>query len=192
MILTSSRGRRIGALALAVPAVAVLGVSSASGVIGARSMTAQAALPTCRTSNLTLWRGAPSDHAAGHTFFDLEFSNTSSHACTLTGHPRVRALDAKGNILGPRTAFDFKFAATTVTLRPKSTAHALLILTSVAAFSPTRCKPTAAAAIRIWPPNTIHPADVPLAFEACANPNGPTYLAVRVIRPFAGIPGYSQ
>src|SRR5713226_6886180 len=99
MNLTTGAARRVVAAAamtcaaILIPAIALAAPRSAAA---ARA----AVTPTCGAADLTAWLGIPGDGAAGSIYYELELSNTSSHACTLFGFPGVSAIDAHGHQLG--------------------------------------------------------------------------------------------
>ena len=191
----SVKSWRRGALAAAVAGASALGAAVALGAPASagpnQTMSAATTYPACPTGHLRVWRPAISDGAAGSVYWELELSNVSSTTCSLTGYPRVMAVDGSGHQLGRGASHDARFAPSAVVLRPGTTAHALLRVTDVDNFSTSDCQPATAAGLRVYPPGATAAAFVPLRFKACAA-DGPVYLSVRVVRPRAGIPGYSQ
>ena len=190
----SIRTRRV-VLAGALTGATTLGLTLAavvpSGAAGTTSTTASTSAPACRTSQLAVWRAAPGSGVTGGWYYELQFSDVSSSACSLSGYPRVVAVDRSGHQLGSAASHDPRFAASTVTLKPHRTAHAVLRVSDVGAFSPASCRPVAAAGLMVYPPDRSAARFVPLRFQACSAA-GPQYLSVRVVRPGAGIPGVSQ
>jgi Domain of unknown function (DUF4232) len=178
------------ARALAVLA-AVIAVAIGTTAAVAASAGSASAAPACSASHLRVWIGLPGDGAAGSVAYELQISNVSKVRCSLFGYPGVSAVNNKGSQLGSAAARDHTFAAKTVTLFPGRTAHFLLKITDVLALPPATCKPANAAGLRVFPPNTAKSSFVPLAFKACSK-KGPRYLSTRVVRPQAGIPGFSQ
>src|SRR5258708_25414097 len=78
-------------------------------------------LPGCRSANTRVWYGLPGDGAAGHIFYQLQFSNIGHSACTFFGYPGVSALDIHGHQVGkPATHTGAKLP---LTLAPGTTAH---------------------------------------------------------------------
>ena len=175
-------------LAVAGVAVVVLGVTSGLLQAGAAAQTSAA---RCPTAHLQVWRGDPGSGTAGGVYYELEFTNVTSSACTLSGYPGVSAVSAGGQQLGSPAARDPRFAPTTVTLLPGATAHAVLRITDVANFPTATCEPTRAGGLKIYPPNTTRATVLPFRFRACSK-SGPSYLLVRTVRSHVGVPGYSQ
>lgn len=60
------------------------------------SLTLKAALPACRSAQLTITSGTPGA-ALGHSGETLYFENRSTTSCDLEGYPGVAGLDAFGN-----------------------------------------------------------------------------------------------
>lgn len=194
----TARTWRRGTLAVAVAGASLFAATAASGATSGTHATSTGATASaattyapCPSSDLTVWRGAPGDGTTGAVYYELQFSNTSSTTCTLRGFPGVSAVDRAGHQLGSSASWDHRFAPTTITVRPGTTAHALLRITDVSNYPPSSCMPVRAVGLRIYPPDTTRSHFVPLGFEACSR-KGPIYLSVRTIRPRAGIPGYSQ
>ena len=69
----------------------LLGYRTATAISGRTRAPERAA--ACVGSELDVWLNTRGDGAAGSTFYALEFTNLSSHSCTLTGFPRVSAID---------------------------------------------------------------------------------------------------
>jgi hypothetical protein len=155
------------------------------------SLAASSSAPACRTTQLAVWRAAPGSGTTGGTYYELEFSNVSKSACSLTGYPRVFAVGHNGSRIGRAATHDMKFAPAPVVLSPRTTAHAVLRVADAGVYSPSTCHPTAAVGVKVFPPSRPRGEIVPLRFTACAS-DTPTLLTVRVVRPRAGIPGVSQ
>lgn len=188
-MLSSAKARRRVAFSAVLAGVTGLGVTAASAAVSPASSTTGA--PACQTSQLRVWRGLPGSGTAGGVYYDLQFSNISSSSCSLFGYPGVSAVNSSGQQLGSAAGRDPFFSPTTVTMAPGTTTHAVLKVTDVSVFPPTTCVPTTAYGLRIYPPNTFTSVILPFPIRACAKA-GPVYLSVRTVRPWAGIPGYSQ
>jgi Protein of unknown function (DUF4232) len=188
MIVTISAARRIAAAAvmtgaaILIPAIALAAPRSAAP-------SRVEVMPRCATADLTAWLGIPGDGAAGSSYYELEFSNTSSRACTIFGFPGVSAIDAHGNQLGRAAARDHGDAAHLVTLSRGVTAHVLLRMVNVGALPD--CHPATAVELRIYPPSNHGSVAVPISFSACKN-HGPVYLFARATMSGTGIPGFSS
>ena len=82
----------------------------------------QAASDRCTVTGLklTLGRGDP---GAGNVYFPLDFTNTTSHACTLNGFPGVSLLRGDGSVIG-KPADRQPVKASAVRLAPGQTVEA--------------------------------------------------------------------
>lgn len=186
-----------GAVAVALAGAGVFAATTASaagehaGPAAVSPASSSTSYSPCPTAHLRVWRPASKDGTAGSTYWELEFSNVSTAACTLTGYPRVAAVDGSGHQLGSAASHDTRFAPATVVVQPGTTAHAVLRIVDVGVLPAGSCQPARAAGLRVYPPGTTKAAFVPLVFQACSQ-TGPSFLSVRTVRPRAGIPGYSQ
>lgn len=142
--------------------------------------TASAAAPAgCKTAGLVVWVNTNGNAAAGSTYVTLEFTNQSGRTCTLSGYPGVSGLDLRGHALGSpggRSPSTVKV----ITLAPNATANAVLQIVVAANYPPAKCHRTAAAALRVYPPNQTASKVVPLPFEACSR-TGPVILNVKAV-----------
>jgi hypothetical protein len=83
------------------------------------------ASPACTVNEMPkgLWKGVPNSEGRGREAADIAFRNTSNHACTVSGFPRIRLFDALGNPL-PATVTDIASPpATVVTVEPGDWTH---------------------------------------------------------------------
>ena len=184
------------ALALIVAAVALAGCGShhrarsASGSPTTIGVSAtRVTTPRCASSGLEVWLGlGEGGGTAGSTFYPLELSNVSSHACHLSGFPGVSAY--RGHQLGAPAQRDHSHPAQTVNLARGDTAHAILRITDVGNIAPSKCKPVTAAELKVFPPNERAARFVPFSFRACSRP-GTVFLSVGPVEPGVGIPGHS-
>jgi len=174
--------RRILAGALVA---AVAGV----GAVWSTTAAAQAATPRCTTASLEVWLGVGGGGAqAGSTSYPLELTNVSGRTCHLFGFPGVSAL-AAGHQAGSAAGRNHSVPAATVTLRPNTTAHAVLRIADVGVFTPSSCKPVTAQALRVFAPGATRAAIVPFRFRACSA-KGPVFLHVTAVQPHVGVPGH--
>lgn len=67
-------------------------------------------------------RLGPGNGAAGSIYYPIEFTNTSSVACTLYGYPGVSFVTAPGSQAGAAATEDPTYPRALVTLAPKATA----------------------------------------------------------------------
>jgi hypothetical protein len=164
-------------VAKACAAVGVLagGLGLVSGLGAAAS---SASLPSCATSTTVIWLYIPvGSAAAGSSYFDLRFTNLSGHACALGGHPGVSAVNLSGQQLGSAASFVGAAGLASVDLANGATATSTLRITDVANFPASSCPQTAAAGLRVYPPNQKTSKVVPFPFSACGKV-GETFLQV--------------
>jgi hypothetical protein len=141
----------------------------------------------CSTSGLEVWLGlGEGGAAAGSTYYPLEFTNTSSRQCRLSGFPGVSAV--AGGQLGSPADRNRSRPTYHVTLLPGATAHTVIQIVDVGNFPAGKCKPTDATDLRVYPPGQFSAAEIPFTFRACSA-KGPTFLSVEPIQPGIGIPG---
>jgi len=151
-------------------------LAAAATTAGAAPTAASAA---CKTTALVVWLNANGNAAAGSTYVTLEFTNQSGHTCTLSGYPGVSALDLRDHALGSPGGRN-PSTVRTVSLANGATASAVLQIVVAGNFPPAKCHRTAAAALRVYPPNQTASKVVPLPFEACSR-SGPVYLDVKAV-----------
>jgi hypothetical protein len=190
---TRAARRGLAALALTGTAIAIPATALAASASPAKPVrtAAAAALPRCGTGALTAWLGIPGDGYAGGADYQLELSNTSSHACTLYGYPGVSALARGGHQLGHAAGRGPAAASRLVTLGRGATAHVLLQITDVANFPPASCGQATAVALRVYPPGATRSLEIPFTFPACGK-SGPVYLHVGTTVSGTGVPGFSS
>lgn len=173
--------RKIAAL-VAVAATALAATGSA-GALGAT------ATPACTTAGLEVWLGVGlGGGAAGSTYYPLEFTNVSGHACHLYGFPGVSAV-AGGVRVGTPARWDHVGPEGTVTLGPGASAHAVLRIVAAGNFSPAACGVVRAAALRVYPPNQTASTEIPFSYAACRK-RGPVFLTVTPVQARVGVPGH--
>jgi hypothetical protein len=185
----SPRLLRHAGLAGAATAAAIL-IPVTALAATARPAAPQAAASRCTVGQLVTWIGLPGDGAAGHTFYELEFSNISARACSLTGFPGVSAVH-DGTQVGSPADRNPSHPVTRVTLARGATAHAILGITDVGVFPPSACQVTAANQLRVFAPNDFIARGVPLGFAACQRP-GEVFLQVSPVIAGTGIPNFSN
>lgn len=137
--------------------------------------------PRCATSGLVVWLDTKADHAAGSSYYRLEFTNLSGHACTLQGFPGVSAAGITGRQLGRAAARSHTGTPRQIRLPNNATAVGVLQLVNVHNFPRSACRAVVAAALRVYPPNQTAAKLAPFPFPACSRP-GPVYLFVRALQ----------
>ncbi|MBS1883406.1 MAG: DUF4232 domain-containing protein [Actinobacteria bacterium] len=154
----------------------------AAAVIATPAAEAAATKP-CPASGLVIWAGEePGGGTAGSVYYRLQFTNLSGHACTLTGYPKVNAVDLKGRRLGAAATHATGKKARPVKLAPGASATATLQIVDALNFSPGECKPTLAAGLRVSVPGGSGSKLAPLAFETCALARAQTLAVAPVTR----------
>lgn len=128
-----------------------------------------AATKACSSSGLVIWAGEePGGDAAGSIAYRIEFTNLSGTSCTVTGYPKVSAIDLHGKRIGAPAEIEPAKEAPSVKLSPGDTATASLRIIEALNYPTGRCKPTTAAGLRITVPGGSGAKVAPLAFETCA------------------------
>jgi Protein of unknown function (DUF4232) len=189
MTLTSRLRRIVTAASIATAAVLLPTVALASAT-GSATAAKTATAHRCYQAGLRAWLGVPGSGAAGSTFYELELSNVSGQTCTLYGYPGVSALINGQQQVGSAAARSASHPKTLVTLTPGATAHVILQISNVSAFTPAACQPVTATALRVYPPGAYAALQIPFTFSACSRA-GPVYLHVSTTIQGTGIPGYS-
>lgn len=190
MKLNSRTARRIGA-ATAAACAAILIPAVALAAPGRPAAATRATASPCSAADLVVWAGVPGGGAAGSVTYQLELSNTSSHACSLYGYPGVSAVGTHGNQLGSAAIRNPSHPVRLVTLGRGATSHVELRITDVANYPSATCHPVTANGLRVYPPNDRRAQYVPLPFRACQK-SGPKFLAVSTTIAGTGIPLFSS
>jgi hypothetical protein len=174
MLAARLSARRVSVGALVVAVAAIVAVVSAPN-------TAIATTPACATSSLVVWLDTQGNGAAGSSFYNLQFTNLSEHACRLFGYPGVSAVDLSGRQVGHVGGRDAVHPAATVTLPAGGSAHTILRIVEAGNFPKARCGPVTAAGLRVYPPDQTASKLIPYPFAACSR-NSATVLSVEVVQ----------
>jgi hypothetical protein len=175
----------IAAAVILTPALAL-----ASG--GGRAAHDSGTPARCKSGAITAWVGEPGSGTAGSTFYELELSNTSRHACTVFGYPGVSAIAQGDRQLGSAARREDPGTSQLITLASGATAHFQLQITDVELYPRSACHPVTAVGVKVFAPNDFSAQIVtPFIFSACQR-RGPKYLGVSPAIPGTGIPGYSN
>jgi len=173
--------RRIsGAAAIVAALVVAPAIALASTGSAARPEAATAA-PLCQTPGLVIWLNTSGNGAAGTTFYKLNFTNLSGHACTLNGFPFLYAVNLAGHQVGPTASFRTPPSPHLVRLANGKTATASLGIVDTGNFSHSACRPVTAAGLRVFPPNQTRSKLVPFPFSACSRRHGPVSVNVGAV-----------
>ena len=125
--------------------------------------------------------------AAGTDYVPLEFTNTSSQPCELTGFPAVALTSGvTGQQIGTEAAVDRSVRATAVLLKPGGIAHAWLGIADVANLPAKTCRPVTAAGFRVVVPGSESASYLAHRVPACKEPaQDGGILVVRPVQPGA-------
>jgi hypothetical protein len=180
----SHRKRSLAALAAAGLTLAAAALTLA----GAAPAPAATTTPACTASGLVIWLDTTGNGAAGSFYYDLEFTNLSGHACTLTGYPGVSGVDLTGHQLGSAGIRNPQHKPAVITLASATTtntagtmATVVLRITDVGNYPTSTCKPVTAAGLRVYAPGQTASTSIPFPFGACSR-SGPTYLSVEAVQ----------
>ena len=169
----------------AIGATLALGIGSAVWAATSASATASAPIPECTTGNLAVWVSPDRGNgAAGSIYYPLDFTNVSNHTCYLVGWPGVSATNLNGKQLGSAADRDSTAPRQIVNVPPGRTAHAVLRWTDVLLYPSAVCKPTAAALLKIYPPDQTSARRAFFSLPVCTVP-GRIYLRIWRIQPGA-------
>jgi hypothetical protein len=160
----------------------ILAFTSALCAVLATGAVASRATAACATSGLVVWLNNQSGGAAaGSTYYKLELTNLSGHACTLRGYPGVSAIDLRGRRLGSAAGRNPTHPSRTITLAQGASASTVLQIADAFNYPAATCRRTTAAGLRVYPPNQTQAKTVPFPFLACSRV-GPTYLHVTPVQ----------
>lgn len=177
-----------GALLAGMAVVAVSAVPAASATPA--SAVARASTPRCSISGLVVWLDTKGSGTAGGTYYYLEFTNESGHACTLEGYPTVSAVNLAGAQIGRPSSSNPAFTPSVVTLSnartsapigPGSIATVVLRISDVSVYGPTVCGYMNAAGLRVSLPGQTTSKVVPYPFTGCLR-TSPSYLMVEAVQ----------
>jgi hypothetical protein len=167
----------------AIGATLALGIGSAVWAATSASAIASAPIPECTAGNLAVWMSPDRGNGAlGSVYYPLDFTNVSNHTCYLVGWPGVSATNLNGKQLGSAADRDSTAPRQIVNVPPGRTAHAVLRWTDVLLYPSAVCKPTAAALLKIYPPDQTSARRAFFSLPVCTAP-GPIYLSIQRIQP---------
>lgn len=158
------------------------------------STTASAGVAGCASPGLKVKVDtAQGGAAAGSTYVPIDFTNTTSSACTMFGFPGVSFVSGvPGSQIGRPASRNRAASATTVTLAPGGVAHATLQVAEAGNYDPSVCKPVTAHWLRVYPPNQFGAIYTKYTAQVCSaklpHQLG-RQLSVYVVRPGAGKAG---
>jgi hypothetical protein len=186
--------RRAAAVIAAAAAAGLIATSAAiaatsSGTVPAADTAhaAPAAVRACTADDLGAWVAVTQlNGAAGTTYYPLQFTNLSRHACAMRGFPGVSAVDRNLHQLGRAAGRDHVIPVRTVVLAPGATAHAILGYGDVTVATAPGCHPTFRTfELRIYPPGQRHATYAAFDFEVCSHA-GPVYMGIGPVQAGVG------
>jgi Domain of unknown function (DUF4232) len=110
------------------------------------------ALPWCTTATLHITLGQ-GNSGAGHYYVPIVFTNSGTRGCGLTGFPAVAYVAGDDDHQVGDVATSEPDAVEGVTLQPGQSAMAWLNQVNIDNYDPTRCGPTRADGVRVYPPD---------------------------------------
>jgi uncharacterized protein DUF4232 len=147
----------LAALAIAFPATGAAAGATASS--------------TCASSNLVVWLpNGNGNGAAGSVYYKLRITNLGGGSCTLSGFPKVTAINSKGAAVGKPASNEPGSKSSVVTIKPGGSASFQLRVVEAGNFSAAACHATKAFGLRVTPPGAGGSKVVPFPFETCAKP----------------------
>jgi hypothetical protein len=177
----SSKRLILAALAGAAALAATMAVASASVAAGPQPLAAPAN-PPCKTSGLVIWsNNGAGGGTAGSVFYKLRFTNLSGHTCTLTGFPKVTAVNLAGKRIGSAAQHEVGQKPKPKKLANRATATAPLRVVDPGNFSPSACHEVMVAGLRVTPPGQSHSKLIPIPLATCSLASQKT-LSVGVVR----------
>lgn len=130
---------------------------------------------------MVAWLNTQGSGAAGAIYYRVELTNLSGRACTLSGYPRVAAVDLRGRQLGKGSGRSVS-SKPTVRLANRATASFVLEIVDVANFPSSVCRPVTAAGLRVFQPHDNASKIVPFPFRACSQSRA-EYLWAQAVQP---------
>lgn len=178
MFSVPSWSKRVSAVTVALAVAATVVTVAPSAAAPEATVSAP---PPCKTSNLDIWfENEIGGGTAGSVYYRFQFTNLSSHTCTLKGYPKVLAVNLKGQQIGSPASHDTAVKPHLVKLAPEKSAPALIRVVDAGNFLPSACHPVTAAGFRVFPPGNSASRMVPFPFRACSKA-GNGNLSVRVV-----------
>lgn len=159
-------GRR---LLIALPVLALAtGAGAAGSLAGAAGGTpVPRTAPACTNGQLVNWLNTSGNGYAGGVEYQLQFTNISTHACSLFGFPGVSAVNLAGHQLGAAARRSGN-ATTRATIAAGGHATAALQIVDTGNFSPSACRAVTAAGLRVYAPNLTSSEVIPFPFSVCS------------------------
>ncbi|MGA2969368.1 MAG: DUF4232 domain-containing protein [Acidimicrobiales bacterium] len=177
-----------------VASLATVTLLSTTLISGDASLAgATSGAPRCTTGDLVVWLNTTGNGAAGSSYYNLEFTNVSAHACSVSGYPGVSAVNVAGTQIGSAAGHNAEHPATLITLSSATaggglggfvthnTATVILQITDAGNYSNSTCGRVVSAGLRVYPPDQTASRIIPYPFVTCAK-HGPLILHVEPIQ----------
>ena len=164
---SSSAGQPAGQQSSVAAASTRASAATAPASSSASSSSAPASVPSCSTSSLRITLGG-GGAAAGTDFTVLDFTNGGTSACTIFGFPGVSLTDSSGAQIGAAATRNPSKPPALITLAPGAKANATLGVANAENYPASACKPTAAAKLKVYPPNQTQAVELPFTATGCA------------------------
>jgi Protein of unknown function (DUF4232) len=146
--------------------------SAAAGASSAASASAPAeGMPSdCTTDDLKVTiANNGGGGAAGSNYSYVDFTNTGSGPCGIEGYPGVSLTSASGAQIGAAATRDPSSTAKMLTIPGGGTVNAQLRMTDYGVYPTSQCHPTAAADLKVYPPNNTAAIQVAFTGTTCSN-----------------------
>lgn len=185
-------GNPAGGTGPASPGTGSAGPGAGSASPGGRSPAAAAA--ACWPSGIRVTLDLRSAGvAAGTSYVPLDFTNISALPCRLGGFPTVTLASRSGQQIGTAGRADTSAAAESLMLTAGQTAHVWLHLLDVVNLPAARCRPAAAAGLRVALPGQASATFISHALTTCGKQiHGTDILTVEPFRPGQARPGTAR
>lgn len=139
---------------------------------------------SCLTSQLKGALVSDGGGAAGHEEDDIRLTNIGKHSCTLQGWPGVSLVGHhNGTQIGAAADHNRRTIHPTVTIAPKKSLIAPLLIAQAANYPTSHCKPVATDGFRVYPPGERYSLFVKATgITGCANTKAHLFT-VSAVRP---------
>jgi hypothetical protein len=148
--------------------------ATASASPAASGAAASGAAARCATSSLTVTVDVKQGSAAaGSAYYPIDFTNTGSSPCRLSGYPGVSFVTGSkagknSSLIGAPASRNSGAPAAAVTLPAGGAAHAVLQVVDAGNYSPSACHPVTAHSLRVYPPGQAAPAYASFTVQVCS------------------------
>jgi len=162
-------------------AVATITCTTATAAFAAKPA---ASTPKCTASELGVWLAVNhSQGAAGTDYLPLEFTNLSTHACTLEGYPGVSALASNGSQLGDAAEHISYLKEATVKLAADQSAFALFAYRDAGVGSCASKDVRDAYNLRVYAPGSTSAINIPWDWATCTKGLNADFLGISFVTP---------